>query len=762
MKKGIILGLGLMVSASAISLAETNIQSVSLNNGINIKASKILPKQFSDQKILANRAKTFSPTLSRVNYQDGASLDEDFEGVDFSVDGWLPDGWYIISESEEGLGDSQKWNIDMGDGFNVITPEGNYGATISFGADMLEQDERLVTPFLNIRPNDELSFMLFSSPIFFYDLSHGTLDYQTGEFIGDKILKGDLTVEVREEGGDWQQIWSMMEYFDAFPVMQLLYYNDVESFTISLSEFEGKRIEIAFRYKAKDAHTVMIDAVRVGFSQLQGISYSLPKETLYWGMDRSKSWMSLNFTVAQYPVYSPITWTNYSAADCINYQWDYIDPITKDWTISKDDLELSVTYFPDYSSELTCRNNMYEMPVLKGSAENAVDASFTSDVPYFQAGGKPEFMATGYDDEQFMLEMGLLPFDLNKYDLNFMVADFDKVNDHAVPVFGHNSNTGALWLNYLVGSNPQPGDDVQLNGILNWMYPTDSPLVVTGAHVLAFGKDIDPSVEFKVEIVPVDEAGSFSDASIASASCKANDMMRNPNTGLPYEMFNILFDFSEPVIIDNSYPAYAVRFTGFNNDQVGTFIPVQSYLPDENGVCMGFVETSCKIDGATQYTTSYIPMSDIEGEFGPCYNAFAINIDGFYPWLDTPEEVTVPIDGAIVEVPIGTYYEGSELTFSNIAGLDVTATGRYNNCILSVRRNNTDEQMTNEFTITAPGVSKSVKVKEGPAGIETISSSNKGIEAIYSLDGIKVDRPLSTSGLYIIRYTNGQTRKVKL
>ncbi len=763
MKKGFIIGIGLFTTlSSATGLANTDISSTSVRHIANIKESKVSPNNFSNRKQIHKAINPLTLPASSGALPTGASLYEDFENIDTNVDGWLPEGWSIISESEEGIGDSQKWSVERGDGFYVITPEGDYGATISYGADRLMQDERLVTPQVKIRKNDQLSFMLFSSPVFFYDLEQGTIDYQTGEFKGEKILKGDLTVEIKEEGGEWQQVWSMMEEFGNVPILELLYYNDVESFTIDLAEFEEKNVEIAFRYKAKDAHTVMIDAVRVGFSSLEGISYSNPPETLYWGMDRSQSWVTLNFTIAQYPVNAPITWHNDIVDAGITYQWEYEDPMSKNITVSDAQEELSVTYLPDYSSESTCKNNLYAPPVLRGSAPNTVDGSYKSDISYLQAGGKPEFLANIDDNgTKVMLNMGLLPFDLNKYDLNFMVADFEKVNDHAVPVFGYNSNTGALWLNYIAGENVQANDDVQLTGILNWLYPAEAPLVVTGAHVLALGKDIAPEVEFKVDIVPLDEAGMPLDIVIATAVCKAQDMVRNPYSNLPYEMLNILFDFSEPVIIDKSYPAYMVRLSGFNNERVGTFIPVQSYLPDEKGLCLGFVETANKLNGAADYTTTYIPMANIEGEFGPCYNAFAIHIDGYYPWLDCEEEeVLVPDDGTSVKVQLGSYYDGSELKFSNTSGIDVTASGRYNNCVLNVKRNNTDENVTDEITITAPGVSKKIKVKKDESGIADIISENENIEAIYTLDGTKITGSLTTPGIYIVKFTDGRIRKV--
>lgn len=88
----------------------------------------------------------------------------------------------------------------------------------------------------------------------------------------------------------------------------------------------------------------------VGLPQPDGISYEDPAETLYWGFDRSESWRSLTVSIAQYPVYAPLTWENMSYAEGATFQWEYCDPITADWVTSDDD-NLTVTYLPDYSSE---------------------------------------------------------------------------------------------------------------------------------------------------------------------------------------------------------------------------------------------------------------------------------------------------------------------------------------------------------------------------------------------------------------------------
>ena len=99
-----------------------------------------------------------------------------------------------------------------------------------------------------------------------------------------------------------------------------------------MTEFAGKKTKFAFRYVGSDGNTMFIDAIGVGYPELEGISYINPLETLYWGFDRTWSMGGLMGSFVQYPVYGPITWTNSMTVDNASYHWEYCDPATAELT----------------------------------------------------------------------------------------------------------------------------------------------------------------------------------------------------------------------------------------------------------------------------------------------------------------------------------------------------------------------------------------------------------------------------------------------
>ncbi len=54
-----------------------------------------------------------------------------------------------------------------------------------------------------------------------------------------------------------------------------------------MTQFAGKKTKFAFRYVGSDGNTMFIDAIGVGYPELEDISYTNPFETLYWGFDRT-------------------------------------------------------------------------------------------------------------------------------------------------------------------------------------------------------------------------------------------------------------------------------------------------------------------------------------------------------------------------------------------------------------------------------------------------------------------------------------------
>ena len=231
-------------------------------------------------------------------------------------------------------------------------------------------------------------------------------------------------------------------------------------------------------------------------------------------------------------------------------------------------------------------------------------------------------------------------------------------------------------------------------------------------------------------------------------------------SSLSYMGLNIPFKFDTPVVLDDSYPAYIVKLSGFNSDKVETFIPVQSVIPNEY-LCHGWLEKAIKID-SDEYRTSYSPMANVEGNYGPCMNAFSINLDAYYPWLQCKETATsIYPDGTPTYVNLESYYDGSELSISTPAGLQAEASGRYNECVLTLVHNYTDVIVEGDVVISAPGVEKRIKVSESTVGVDSIGQEegSGNIVAVYTVDGKRISSESAKKGIFLVKYSDGKVRK---
>lgn len=683
----------------------------------------------------------------------GASLFENFES------GELPAGWSLQSKTQAPSGvEFDGWEISKGDDYVIIPFDGEYCASVAYNADV-ELDEWLITPEIEIADNEEVRFYLSLMPAFFNSLEN--VDFGSFEYVGDPIRIGDVEVWAKTPETDWTMLWSCMDNFDGMSFEELSSIEGYRQWHVSLVDYAGKKVQLAFRYRGKDCNTITLDCVEVGKLPLEGVSYMDPLETLFFGLDRSETWVGMNSDLAIYPVFADLTWTNTSEAGNATFSWEYTDPVTSTPAYSDDQDQLTVSYIPDFTSEETSRNNFFYAPLLSGVADGTSPGYYQRNYLYFQAGGAPEYaaMLPGASEPQ-MMQFGMLPFPQNADGLTTLIVDDETIGDMAIPVFGHNANTDRYWLNYtLAGSEPEEGDDVKLTSIINFIYPSSQPLVLNGAHVLGIGK-IQEGAEFRLQIISLGEDYDISRGEVvAEATCAYPDVkiaMNGTN-----DFLNVIFDFDRPVVLDNSSAtAYVVKFSGFNSDKVDYFAPIQSYRPDANYLCFGWLEKMIKV-GTPDYRYSYSPVANTVGDYGDCFNGFAIILDGCYPFLacDT-KEITIPYYGASVAVSLGSYYDGKDLTVETPAGLLATVKGRYDKCMLVLTPDCTADLDNAEVVVKAPGVEHRIRVNYTNAIDNIEAEGGKTVVATYAVDGTRLSDDAARNGIFIVRYSDGTTAKV--
>ncbi len=699
---------------------------------------------------------TRKAAVSKVAPAD-AALYESFEGWDGTTALWLPDGWTRQNAVEDA---TYTWLVGKAEPtYGLFPTDGDNMVFINFGT---AQDEWLISPLVETKEGMVFSFEGYFDPLFIFSLDN--VDWDNLEFIGEPVVAATLQVMVKAEGDEeWTMLHDFADDYKGKSIEELytLTPMGLEHKSVSLDEFAGRKIQVALRYVGSDGNLMCFDELTVGYPQLDGVSFSEPFDIQYWGFERGTDLNTLNAGIAQVPVFSPLTWINGTYIEGAEYSWKYCDPVTAEMVDGGSGDELTVTYVPDYKSDDSKRNNWFYPPVLSASAPYSSPATVTSPYNFLQAGGKSERIL----NDGSLLEMSLMPFLFSTQGLSIATVDYEKLGDATLPIFGHNANTDKYWLDYTMnGEEPGPNDDVQLDGILNFIYPSqDAAMVVNGADVFAKGVVADDA-EFTLRIFALDETYVFdpdTQTPVATATCLGKDILREEGSNGINSLICVPFNFDTPVALkaqDNAL-AYVAYLTGFNSDKVEYFAPLQSYYPHPDYLCHGWITKRMRVD-REDYRFSVTSMADYENDLGEMYGAFAIGLHAEHPWLTTEtSNILLPADGTPVNVSLGSYYDGSKLTVKAPTGVEASVAGRYDECVLTLRKDDTDVVPSGNVKVSGPGVELSIPLS-ATTGISDITTAGDAeVAGIYDLTGRKVSDSTAT-GIYIMKYADGTAKKV--
>lgn len=385
MKQFLLPGVAAMISISGMAADLNTMQpQKAVNHAAQAKAEKMVAIK-SDAKVLkrialSNRAemqvcrsadgrvykrivtnlnnsaiKPFAKVQARAESSDETPLFEDFSGYDGETAGWFPTGFSLKHDSNRD--EAGTWGVIDPSSLFMNNTDG-YAAFISFDMDYL--DEWLVTPKVHVGDDMALSFMACADPVYFFSMEN--VDWDTFEYIGDKVLAADLQVMVSTDGGqNWQLLKALSEdYLDwNFEDLLTVSNSSMEKKELSLAAFAGKDIKLAFRYVGTDGNSNAVDDIRVGKIPL-ALSYFNPFGSLYYGISKDATSHSLDINVG--PSCAPVTWLNTTENSDASFTWSYFAH-DNEWRTSTD-FDLTETYYPDYSSEFTTRNNLYYTPLL--------------------------------------------------------------------------------------------------------------------------------------------------------------------------------------------------------------------------------------------------------------------------------------------------------------------------------------------------------------------------------------------------------------
>lgn len=579
---------------------------------------------------------------------------------------------------------------------------------------------------------------------------------------------------VKAEGDEeWTLIQDIADRYKDYTGMEL-YLTDLtgmEKQTVSLADYVGKKVQFGFRYVGKDGDSMWFDAVRVGITPLEAVSYSLPANTFYWGY--TSDFSELPVEIAQVPVFEPVTFTNTSEEDA-TYLWSYVDPITGEEATNDNQINLELVYQPDYTSTETMVNNLKYPPTLIASAPGKADGIYTPNM-FIQAGG-----ASVYEEDGTVNEFTVFPFAKKSANVGGITVTDDKIGAMAIPVFGHNMHTNEYWYNYTAGDDEDASPETcynRLEGIANVYLPElGKSLVVNGVQVYGYGL-IHADAELKFSIYGLmqkyDGAGNPTAIStdpadykvIATKTIKGSDIIYAEGNPDQKDYLCLPFNFDEPAVVTatEAYPAFFFMLEGFNSDAVEYFMPLQTRnsLPGVKNLAYMLSHIDFEVASGRGAYYSVKPLLYVEdGDLYRPESAFAFGLMAEFPWLTCDKtDVTIGAEESDVTVALGSYYDGSKLTVEATEGLVAEVAGRYNECVLTISRAaDTTAALDGTVTVKGPGVEVSVNVHadELSSISEAIGTTGVATEA-YDLFGRRATK--AANGLYIIKYNDGSVRK---
>ncbi|MGM9871882.1 MAG: hypothetical protein ACI30X_00265 [Muribaculaceae bacterium] len=680
---------------------------------------------------------------AREEAVSGVSLFEGFEGWDYT-DGWQPDGWTILSKGEPLESDAIETWFVSDQGFYMPEPKDAFYEMINFSTEF--KDEWLITPAATLTDFPMLYFYGYIDPIFLFDLNY--VDWDAFEFTEVKPA-ANLQILVKEEGTEeWVVVRDFFEEYKDYSLTTLFNLSgasELELFSVDLSAFAGKTVQVAFDYVGTDGNTMLIDNVQLSNPSLEA-SYWYPVGTQYFGL--SKDFVVLELSLPVLPVDEELYWLNMTEESDITSSWLYHDWASNQMLTSTD-TDLAATYQPCYDTDFTCHNNCYNSPILTVSKPGASDGEFTI-YKYFQAGGRAE-----WNINDSYVALGLQPFDFNTEGIGNAILDNDM--EIGIPIYGYSADVDQFWTDYTFDGQEEEGEGVKMTGILNYGFTFAQPLVVSEAWVLGRGH-IGADAVFTLDIIALNEEGNYGDI-LASATCRGSEMTEYEGSTL--NDYTIPFTFDQPVVLSQDVcSAYVVRLSGFNDPaNVTYFTPYQSAVDNPFGLALGWIEKEITMGGETHQSLS--PTAYYTG-----FQSFSIMLDGVYPWLQTTETEVATNAKGCASVALGSYYDGSELTATQADGtplpewLSATITGRYGETIVDFIATG-DQAADVPVLISAPGVSTVITVKyDGNASINSIISDTTDAPAqLFNVAGQQVSGN-PAPGVYIQRSASGNVSKV--
>lgn len=735
-----------VVKSRAIAKGVTE-EEVMLSNGLRMKTVRNLPttNNVINPEIRSTRVK--------APVREGYVLVEDFEdwNGDMANTAWIPDGWTIdhkdSPESNRGWKMTKPFSTDDYISSKCITYE-------MFDEEDVEVDEWLITPEVTLQSGMQLCWESMPT-IYFYDWNPTNPTFQP--VTKDDIIN-DIKVNVSADGGEtWTTIFSMAEdwaernkssFFTLFNYSMLPY-------TVSLENYAGKNIRVGFQFVGHGpCNTNFIDNVSIGLPPTE-TSYSRPLSNLYFGLDEYDR--NLPGSIMAGPVFQPIKYTNSTKTRKYESVWTYTD---SEGEKTSTDQNLVVTYTTDHTTPATSRNNWYDFPVLTATSATTAPEPFSYQ-GFFQAGGKGEFELTIKDDD------GTITYETLNLGLTVPDAYSEGTAtwaDITVPYFGYNNESDRFWSRYMLREDYVPDDHdnwMHLEKIGNLHYSPESPIVIYGARINAYGKINRNGIKMKAEIYFLNKGFMIEDSPRYVAECRPEDIIIVDRGG-SNDFLSFNFRFEEPVVLSTDVtPYYFVAISGFRDaENVEYFSPEMSEISTPTGLALGWLGFETLYMGEPLPGTGWSALAHTATDE---LVSFFIMLDAAFPWLETDVETLTLSEENTGSVTFDSFHHADDLTIDNLPEwLEAEKTGRYGETKLTFRTKWVPEDKpTVDVTVKGHGVSKKLTIDTSQTKVNNIiTETEEGPETVFTLDGKQVNGDNLRPGIYLKRQGTTTTKVI--
>ncbi len=629
------------------------------------------------------------------------TLYENFSSWDGTTLDWIPEGWTEINSTEEikTLNDGRfTWGAidptDISSMPNAV--DGKYAMCIyhaSYKDDNgkkqeLPQDEWLITPEFMPKTDELLSFYLAYNPLYLFNCNNEYLDFSDPNIMKfkEKVPATTMKIKIREEGGEWVQLHDVYDDWKEGYDFQDLYDNFGSSYwfyQFGLSDYVGKKVQVAFQFVGKFGNVMELDAVSVGVPVVEA-AYSRPAGSFYWGFSENyELYSAVGYIPLLVPAYTDLLWTNKSSINSIGFQWEYDDPEGEygDYLYSNDkDLKVSYPANCTYAD-----GTWFDAPRLNAYATPEKYESYILDYPFMQVGGTTVALDPDFGNKY--------EFGACNYNLNYGHALF--TDENGTPLFGQSDATDQIWTSIL-GSF-----DVHLRSLGNLFEKPTHPYVISKVSVLGEG-EITNDAQLTMTIKTINTStGKISTEALATATCSGADIIKTNIDGVSSLCIPFVFkDESgavKEIVINDAIIAILSGFDG-NVKKFGVY---QTNEPDKYGENNAYVFFDFSNKGNVVFSDYPYMLSQLYGGSG---YTFLFNLDAAYPWMQCDNTIfNASGKGESKAFELNSYYTSDKWDVSIESGAESWLSFTTDNrSITFTAQPNEGDTRTAKVTVSAP------------------------------------------------------------